>query len=422
MRILVVTQYFWPENFRVNDLTAELVRRGHEVTVLTGLPNYPAGKLFPGYGWAGPYREKYAGARIVRVPIIPRGAGGGFRLTLNFASFAVAASVFGLFRLNRGLDAIFVHEPSPITVGLPAIVAKRLTGAPILFWVLDLWPESVSATGAVRSPRVLAWIAKLVRFIYRHCDRLLLPSRAFIPSVLASGGNEYRIRYFPNWAEPLYQACARIVPPPAPLPHGFRLMFAGNVGAAQDFPSILKAAEQLKLQTHIHWIILGDGRLLDWVKGEVTRRSLGATVHLFGQHPVESMPAFFAHADAMLVTLRRDPIFALTIPAKVQAYLSCGRPVIGMLDGEGARVIEEAKAGLAVSAGDAEGLAAAVLKVYNMNAAERERLGAHGLTYSRAEFARETLFDRLERYLLESTEGQAQSDSNASSPAPQKKL
>lgn len=405
MRVLIVTQYFWPENFRINDLVAELVLRGHGVTVLTGLPNYPGGEFFPGYGFSGPYREKFAGATVVRIPLIPRGKGGGLRLTLNYVSFALAASFFGPLKLGRHFNAIFVHEPSPITVGLPAIVMKWLTGAPILFWLLDLWPESVAATGAIRSPWIVGWITKLVRFIYRHCDRILVPSHGFVPNVRAAGGQEEKIRYFPNWAEPHYEPRSRTGPPPAPLPEGFRVMFAGNVGIAQDFPAILDAAERLTTPPDIHWIVLGEGRMLDWVRSEVIRRRLHARVHLLGQYPAESMSDFFAHADVMLVTLRRDAIFSLTIPAKVQAYLACGRPIVGMLDGEGARVIEHARAGVASPAEDAEGLAAAVLKLYRMDPAERERLGANGLAYSRTEFARQALFDRLEGYLLETTTG-----------------
>lgn len=400
MKLLVVTQYFWPENFRVNDLVEELVRRGHEVTVLTGLPNYPGGRIFPGYGITGPYREEHGGARVVRVPLIARGNGGNVRLVLNYVSFAAAASLLGPLRLGRNFDVIFVHEPSPITVGLPAIVMKQLTGARIVFWVLDLWPESVAATGAVRSPRALGWIAKLVRFIYRRCDRILVASRGFAPKVLAVDGGDAKIYYLPNWAESLYGPRPRSEPAPAPLPDGFRVMFAGNVGTAQDFPAILDAAERLKAVPRVQWIILGEGRMLDWVRSEVARRGLGATVHLFGQHSPLSMPAFFAHADAMLVSLSDDPVFALTVPAKVQAYLACGRPILAMLDGEGARVVQEARAGIACPPGDSAALAQAVLELAGMSGAAREQLGANALAYSRAEFNRNALMDQLEHWLV----------------------
>ena len=406
MRILIVTQYFWPENFRVNDLAEALAGRGHRVTVLTGLPNYPGGRFFKGYGYTGPYREQHGDVRIVRVPLVPRGGGGSIRLALNYFSFALMASLIGPLRLGRDFDLIFVHEPSPVTVGLPAIVMKRLTHAPIAFWVLDLWPESVAATGALRSPYWLGWVTRLVRFIYRRCDRILVSSRGFIPKVLAAGGEEENIRYFPNWAESLYGPRPRTAPSPATLPEGFRVMFAGNVGAAQDFPAILDAAERLKAESRIHWVILGEGRMLDWLRSEIAQRGLAATFHLLGQHPASSMPAFFAHADAMLVSLGDDPVFALTVPAKVQAYLACGRPILAMLGGEGARVVQEARAGIVCPPGDGAALAQAVLALARMSDVEREQFGANGLSCSRSEFDRATLLARLEQWLAEAAHTQ----------------
>ena len=210
MRILIVTQYFWPENFRVNDLVEELVRRGHQVTVLTGLPNYPGGQFFEGYGLAGPYREERGGAHVVRVPLVPRGGGSRFRLALNYLSFALwraSSHCCGSVEIST---LTLRARPSPVTVGLPAILMKRRAGAPIVFWVLDLWPESVAATAAVRLPRVLAWIGELVRFIYRRCDRILVSSRGFVPKVVAAGGDERTVALFPELGGiPLRAAAAR---------------------------------------------------------------------------------------------------------------------------------------------------------------------------------------------------------------------
>lgn len=402
MKILVVSQYFWPENFRVNDLVLGLMERGHVVTVLTGKPNYPSGRLFPGYGLIRGTMETYHGAEVRRVPLLPRGNGGAIRLLLNYASFAISATILGPFLCRDKYDAIFVYEPSPITVGLPALWLKRLRAAPLFFWVLDLWPESLSAAGAVRSAWVLRWVERLVRFIYRGCDRILVQSRAFYQPIQTLGVNPARILYFPNSAEPLFWPLQSNPNDRAltGLPDGFVVMFAGNIGAAQDFPAVLTAAERLKERPDIHWVILGDGRLASWAREEVSRRGLGGTVHFIGSRPLEQMPAFFANADVMLASLKRDPLFALTIPGKVQSYLACGRPIVGMLDGEGARVINEAQAGSTCPAGDADGLAARVLDLYRMGRAERERLGANGRAYYLAHFERETLLDRLEDWMV----------------------
>ena len=403
MKLLIVSQYFWPENFRINDLALGLKRRGHEVTVLTGIPNYPSGHFYPGYGFFPPRREELEGVTVLRVPLVSRGRGKGLRLVLNYASFAIFASLLAPLRCRGDFDAILVYEPSPITVGLPALVLKKIKRAPVLFWVQDLWPESLSATGTIRARWILKLVEKLVRVIYRGCDLILVQSRAFIPSVEMLGAARERVRYFPNSAEELYKPV--VVREGAPmrtaLPRGFRVMFAGNIGVAQDFGTILAAAEKLRPHADIQWLVLGEGRMLSWVKEQIKMRGLDGAVHLLGQHPVESMPEYFALADAMLVTLRREPVFALTIPSKIQSYLACGKPIIAALDGEGARIVREAAAGIAVPAEDADALADAVLEMYRMTDAERQAMGGRGLRYFKGSFEREMLLARLDEWLGE---------------------
>ncbi len=210
-----------------------------------------------------------------------------------------------------------------------------------------------------------------------------------------------RIRYFSNSAEEFYRpvTLAADAPERVSMPEGFRIMFAGNIGAAQDFETIITAAERLKAYPDIHWVILGDGRMAAWVKDQIEKRRLGGTVHLLGRHPVESMPRFFSLADAMLVTLKKQPIFSLTVPAKVQSYLACGKPLIAALDGEGARIVREAAAGLTPSAENPEELANAVLEMYRMSGAEREAMGARGRQYFEIHFERNVLLGRLDEWL-----------------------
>jgi colanic acid biosynthesis glycosyl transferase WcaI len=402
LKILIVSQYFWPENFRINDLAQGLVKIGHDVTVLTGQPNYPSGRFFEGYHFWGRARETFQGIQVVRVPLLARGNGRTIRLLLNYLSFAFFASLLGPLRCSGSADIILVYEPSPVTVGLPALVMKAVKQAPLMFWVQDLWPESLSATGAVRSLWILARVAGLVRFIYRGCDRVLVQSRAFVDRVRGLGVLPDRILYFPNSAEGLYRPVTRErVCSGEALPDGFRIMFAGNIGVAQSFATILAAAETLRDHHRIHWIILGEGRQSDWVRQEITRRRLERSVHMLGQHPMESMPEWFARADVLLVTLKSDPIFALTIPSKIQSYMACGRPILAALDGEGARVVKEACAGLVVSAENAAALAEAVLHMSNMPLSEREMLGQNGRRYFLQEFDRDTLLARLDSWMKE---------------------
>lgn len=403
MKVLIVTQYFWPENFRINDLALALREKGHQVTVLTGVPNYPIGRFFPGYGMFRQVRQSFCGLRIIRVPMLPRGNSRGWQLALNYLSFALSASLLGPLHCRGDYDVIFVAQYSPVTVGIPAAFLKKLKGTPIMFWVQDLWPESLSASGAVKSQLMVRIIGRLVRSIYDSCDQILVQSKDFFSHLEGMGVDSDRVHYFPNWAEALYRPvdAEENLLEVSSLPAGFRVMFAGNIGAAQDFGTILLAAELLKEYPDIQWLILGDGRMFSWVEEEIKKRGLVGSVHLLGRHPIESMPSFFAHADAMLVTLRNEPIFSLTIPGKVQSYLACGRPIIAALDGEGRRVIDEAGAGITCPPENPEALAGAVLTCYRMAKSDRERMGLRGRAYYEAHFERQRLLDRLETWMDE---------------------
>lgn len=396
MRILIVTNHFWPENFRINDLAVGLKERGHEVTVYSGIPDYPGGRYYRGYGIIKRRVDDYRGVRVVHFPLVPRGKGRGWNLLLNYLSSCAMASLLAPVYCRGSYDVIFVFDTSPVTIGIPAVVMRWLKSIPMVFWVLDLWPESLSATGAVRSPRVLSAVNRVVRFIYRRCDRLLVSSRGFVKNIETIGGYTREIEYFPNWAEPGYLGGNGPEQATLPdLPGGFRLMFAGNIGAAQDFETILHAAETLKGQ-EIHWVVIGDGRRFEWVKGEIDRRGLDGKFHLLGRFPAEMMPAFFAQADVMLLTLKREPIFALTVPGKLQSYMASGKPIVAGIDGEGAALVEEAGCGLTCPAESPDRLAACVKDLYEMPRARREKMGENALQYARAHFDREALFDRLE--------------------------
>jgi colanic acid biosynthesis glycosyl transferase WcaI len=406
LRILLVTQYFWPEEFRINELAAIMAARGHQITVLTGIPNYPSGKFFSGYGFHRKRAENYFGMKVIRVPLCPRGKGGGIRLALNYFSFAFFASILGPFKCRDPYDVIFVYEPSPITVGLPAIVMKKIKSVPIVFWVQDLWPESLSATGALKSQYILKMVEHLVRFIYSRCDLILVQSRVFINTISSMGIEQSKIKYFPNSAEEIFCQADGVakLSQDIKFPEGFCIMFAGNIGVAQDFETILTAAALIKNHADIHWVIVGDGRMFYWVQEQVKLRQLSQTVHLLGRHPVEAMPSFFSRADVMLVTLRKEPIFALTVPAKVQAYMASARPIIAALDGEGARTIEDARAGIVCPSENAGMLAEVILEVYHMDKDQRAKMAMNGRKYFEENFEPNKLIDDLERRLTELTE------------------
>ena len=403
MRILIITSYFWPENFRINDLAVGIKEKGHDVTVLTNLPNYPSGSFFPGYGVFKKRVEYHQGVKIIRIPQIPRGNGNSVNLMLNYFSSALMLSLFGFLACRQKYDLIFVPQLSPVTIGLPAVLLRKIKAIPVILWILDIWPESLSATGAVHNPRVLELVRSLVRSIYERCDKLLVSSRGFIRSVEETGGYGGRIEYFPNWVEPEYtvddrQDNAAALPL---LPQGFRIMFAGNIGVAQDFVTILAAADQLKELNDIKWLILGDGREAQWVADQVQERNLSGHFHLLGRYPPAMMPAFFAQADVMLMTLKRAPIFTLTAPGKIQSYMACGKPIVAALDGEGAELVVHSGAGVACPAESPAELANCVLELYKMPAEERKRMGERGRMYCAEHFDRERQFAKLEDIMRE---------------------
>lgn len=403
MKILVISQYFWPENFRINDLVQELVSRGHNVTVLTGYPNYPGGIVYNEFRDKPGEFSTFAGANICRVPLLERGKG-GWRLGLNYLSFMLSAALLGPLKLRgQNFDVIFVFEPSPVTVGIPAVVLGKFKKAPVVFWVLDLWPETLAAVGAVHSRVLLGAIGWMVRFIYNRCELVLGQSKGFIGSIAKYCDDKRKIRYFPSWAEDVYSnhEVTQLAPEIRVQEGVFNVLFAGNIGEAQDFPAILDAVERLKAHSAIRWLIVGGGRMSDWLQQEVKSRGLEKSILLLGRFPFERMPSFYAHADVLLVSLKAEPAFSLTIPGKIQSYLMFGVPIIGMLDGEGASAIREAQAGLVCSAGDSIGLAQAVLSLSTMHKSERLAMGRNGRNYAKHEFDRDTLMSSLEDWFDE---------------------
>ncbi|PIT73899.1 glycosyltransferase family 4 protein [Limnohabitans sp. G3-2] len=400
MRLLIVSQYFWPENFRINDLAIEFARRGHEVTVLTGLPNYPSGKIFKDFLDNAENFTALENIKIIRVPLIPRGSG-AVRLFLNYLSFAINACVLGPWKLkSERFDVVLTCQLSPVTVGLPGAFLAWFKNAPMAMWVLDLWPDTLKAMGVVKSPRLLSVVGKLVTFIYNRCDLIFAQSQSFIPKIKKSMDKNTAVVYFPSWAEEIFKSHKAIPAPEVPDKDGsFNVMFAGNIGEAQDFECILSAATLLKQHSSIRWLIVGDGRMSAWVASQIALRGLEGHVLLLGRYPVERMPDFYAKADAMLVTLADQEIFAMTIPGKLQSYLAAGMPVIAALNGEGAEVIRLANAGLTSPAGNAAELASMVRKMAELPNSERQAMGKNGMEFSQQAFDRKKIVDLAEKYL-----------------------
>ena len=394
-KILFISQYFYPEEFRGNDIAFDWVERGNNVTVITSIPNYPKGHFFDGYGLFKKRKEIIKGVRIIRIPVIPRGNGSGFSLLLNYLSFALFASVFAFFHsFNEKYEVVFVQQLSPVTMALPAIVIKNCQKIPLVLWVLDLWPESLTSAGNINNKLILDFFKKIVTYIYQKSDRILISSKSFGNSILEKGNFNSKIAYFPNWADTAFSFTKKSFSLPN-IPEGFIIMFAGNIGEAQDFENILKAADALRDNKRIKFIILGDGRKKVWVENYCKINNLEDTFICLGRFPIEAMPSFFEKSDVMLLSLKDEPTFNMTLPAKAQAYMMSGKPIIGMVNGEGKNLINEAKCGLCVDAGDYVALSESIKSLCEMNSIQLKKLGENGKQYALANFDKSILLNRL---------------------------
>ena len=393
MKVLLVTQYFHPESFKSNDVAFELARRGYDVTVLTGLPNYPKGRIYDGYGVFRRRNEVIDGVKVLRTLVIPRGNGGGARLALNYLSWAFIASVWAFFlALFRRYDAVIVHETSPITQGFPALVVKSIQRIPMYFWVLDLWPESLQAAGNINNKYILGFFTWVTRLMYRHSEKILMSSQGFRQSIMEKGDFGDKLVYFPNWAEDVFSgACEADIPE---LPEGFKVMFAGNVGEAQDFESVMRAAVLLKGKG-VRLVIVGDGRKKEWIDRYVAENDLADVVYMMGRHPLEAMPAFFSKADVLFLSLKDDYIFSLTTPAKLQAYLASGKPVLAMIDGDARCTIQESRCGMSCASGDSEAFAECILRMKEMSPEGLSELGQNGRQCFEKHFRKDKCIDDL---------------------------
>jgi len=395
LKILIVSQYFWPEEFRLNELAEGLVERGHAVTVVTGLPNYPKGEILRGYGLRGPWQEMYNGVRIFRTPLVPRGRHSKIRLALNYISFSFLACFVVLWRIRERYDAVFVYQLSPVTVGFPGILAGWKARAPVFLWVLDLWPESLSASGMMNSPLANKVAGCLARMVYAGSDVIMGTSKGFKQAICRVAGREREVKWFPQW-ENLGKAGLYADRQGIPdLPSGFKVMFAGNVGSSQDFETIVGAAIRLKDRTDIQFVIIGEGHKLAWVRQEVEKQGLTQTFHCLGRFPSATMPAFYEQADALLVTLRDEPAFALTVPAKLQSYLAAGKPIVSAVSGDVKQIVTESGAGIGVDAGRSDDLAAAIRQLADRSAEERAEMGRRGRAYMETTYNKDVLFDEL---------------------------
>jgi len=401
LKILITSQHFYPENFRINSVAKSLVALGYEVDVLTGMPNYPSGKIFKGYESASLKNESYEGVSIFRVPIFLRGSGSNIALSLNYLSYVLSASIFGYWRLKKRYDAVLCYGTSPILQAIPAIILAKKNHAKMVLNVQDLWPESVSATGRIHSPVVIWALSKIVSWIYKHSHIVLVQSEAFCESILQMRAG-LKIVYWPNSVDPMLYKGEEIALPSNLVElfssGKFIITFAGNIGSAQSIETIVEAAELLKDQDHIKIVLLGDGSKRAWALQEIEDRNL-SNLYLPGAFPESLMPSIYRKSSCLLVSLSNKTIFSLTIPNKIQGYLAQGRPVIGSLNGIGAKVIEDAGVGLTASAENPQLLTQKILEMSQKSINDLETYGRNGKAYFMNHFEHDRLMGQLDDIL-----------------------
>ena len=395
MRILIISQYFYPENFRINDLCLGLKSNGHAVTVLTAKPNYPKGSFFSGYSFFNNPIEKYKGIKVYRSPIIPRGKATGLNLFLNYISFVIFGFI-KLFFIREKFDKIFIYAPSPITVGYLGIAASFIFRAKPYLWVHDLWPESVKDAGGINNKFALSLVNLMTKSIYYFYDSILVQSPSFKDYLLNQGVSDSKIIYYPYYAENFYKVVNEDIKIKSQFGKGLNIVFAGNIGVAQSFNTIIEAVKILatKLE-NFKFIIIGEGRDRKRVEKKIADYSLNNHFEFLGSFPPEEMPVFFASADALLVTLKDTKIFSMTIPGKLQSYLASGKPIIASLNGIGAKIVKESNSGFTSCAEEPESLANSIIKFSKLNLMQKKELGNNARDYYKKEFERSRLLIRL---------------------------
>ena len=392
MKILVVCQYYYPEPFRVNDICEEMVRRGHEVTVVTGEPNYPEGTIYSGYENHQHSDEVINGVTIHRCPIIPRKTGTLYRF-LNYFSYPLLAKKYikNLMASDgKPFDVVFVNQLSPVMMAEPAITYKKKYGVPVVLYCLDLWPESLVAGNVSRKSLIYKVFHKISKSIYTQVDHIFITSRMFREYLEKQFGiKDTIIEYLPQYAEDLFEKL-----PYKESQDVFDFVFAGNIGEIQDVETIIKAAEKLK-DMPVCFHIVGGGTDLERLQKMASKMN---NVVFYGRRPLEEMPKFYSMADAMLITLKSDPILSMTLPGKVQSYMAAGKPIIGAIDGETAKIIIEARCGYCGQSSNVDEFVKNICMFIEDK--KKEYLGRNARQFYETFFAREVFMNKLENTLL----------------------
>ncbi len=397
--ILVIAQYFYPEQFRINDICTEWVKRGYKVTVITGIPNYPQGKYYPGYGLFKKRKEMYNGVEIIRIPLIPRGKN-SIMLALNYLSFVVSGFFWKVFTKIKA-DYVFIFEVSPMTQALPGVWYAKKRKIPCYLYVTDLWPENVEIVAGIKNKRIINSIGMMVDYIYKRCDRIFTSSQSFIEAINNRGVPKDKIEFWPQYAEDFYVPYTKdtVLLSEVPQDGTFNIIFAGNIGVAQGLDVLPKAAQILKSKNiNVRFNIVGDGRFKETLINMTNGYNVSDMFNFIAKQPPTRIPEFMAVCDATLICLSKSRVFSITLPAKTQSCLACGIPIIVSADGEIQKVIDEAKAGVSSEAGNAEMLAMKIIELTSKSKDELSQMAQNAYEYSKSNFDKDKLLNRMDEF------------------------
>lgn len=392
--ILVVTQYFYPESFRINDMCQEWVKRGYTVTVVTGIPNYPNGKFFEGYGLTKKRHEIWNGIEVYRIPLIPRGSS-SIGMVLNYLSFMLSGIIAGKLMKIKA-DYVFSFEVSPMTQVLAGISFAKKLRVPHYLYVQDLWPENVITVTGINNPIIIKPINKMVDYIYKNTDHIFATSPSFVDAICERCVNVDRnkVHYWPQYAEDFYRPSEKKSVAEIPDDNSFKIIFTGNIGTAQGLDILPKVAELLKGE-NINFVMVGDGRNLNDFNKEVEQRGVQNLFIMISRQPAERISKLLAACDVAFISFQKDALWAKTIPAKLQSYMACGMPIVASAEGETERIINEAECGICSSIGDADKLCISIKK---MMKADLKVMGKRSREYFISHFEKQMLMDQIEVY------------------------
>lgn len=401
--ILVISQYFYPEAFRINDICMEWVKRGYEVTVLTGIPNYPEGEFYDGYGYIHKRTEEWNGIKILRIPLVARGHS-SIMLMLNYVSFVMSGYLWKVFSKVKA-DYVFTFEVSPMTQALIGCWYAKKHKIPHFLYVQDLWPENVETVTGIRSPILIKPIEKMVEYIYKNSNHIFATSPSFVKEIQKRCSDRDRVSYWPQYAEDFYQPIERKIAISKVLEisadDSFKIIFTGNIGQAQGLEILPKVAKRLKEQNqYVKFIIVGDGRNKEDFEKQISEVDVKEMFSLIGRQPAERIPYMLGCCDAAFISFMNDELFEKTIPAKLQSYMACGMPIVASASGETERIIKEAACGVSSPIGDAESLAAAIKKMLFLSNKELEKMGKNSWMYYEKNFEKDKLMNEIQTYFM----------------------